>query len=205
MNKKKTIIAAIVLLLVLLVGGAIAYFTDKDTAENVFTIGKVKITLSEPNWDETKAENMMPKQTVKKDPVVINDKTTKGSTSPAYVFVKVEVPCYTTAASTTETPSETLDLFTYTVNSDWTLLNSKACTSSSEKSEYVYYYGESGSLTELAVGATTTSAVFDEVTLANLDGSETLPSDVKMPVTAYGIQTEGVEASDPTAAFANFS
>ena len=34
MNKKKTIIAAIVLLLVFLVGGAIAYFTDTDSATN---------------------------------------------------------------------------------------------------------------------------------------------------------------------------
>ena len=204
MKKKQTIIAAVVLMLVLLVGGLIAYFTDTKSVTNTFTIGKVKIKLEEPNWDETKAKDLMPKQEVKKDPKITNDNTgTDKSTSPAYVFLKVEVPCYTTNPTAPATP-ETKDLFTYTVNSGWTELNHTACTSSSEKSTYVYYYGTGGTLTELALGATTPT-LFDKVVLANIDGSETLPANVEMPVTGYGIQTEGVAANDPTAAFANFS
>jgi predicted ribosomally synthesized peptide with SipW-like signal peptide len=39
MNKKKSIAVAIVLALVLLIGGMLAYFTDKDTKTNTFTIG----------------------------------------------------------------------------------------------------------------------------------------------------------------------
>ncbi len=202
MNRKKTIIAAVVLMLVLLVGGLIAYFTDTKSAENTFTIGSVKILLEENSWDETAAEDMMPLQSVDKDPTVTNDGDGQNSTSPAYVFIKVEVPCYTTTGDTPETH----DLFTYddTLSSSWTLLSSNACTDSSKKSEYVYYYGTGGSLSSLAVDATT-PALFTEVTLANIDGSETLPTDVKMPVTAYGIQTEGMTASDPAGTFANFS
>ena len=39
MSKKKSIAVAIVLLLVLLIGGMLAYFTDTDTATNVFVLG----------------------------------------------------------------------------------------------------------------------------------------------------------------------
>ncbi len=203
MKRKKLIIAAVVMLLVFLIGGAIAYFTDHDEATNVFTIGSVKITLSEPNWDPEDAEDLMPNAVVPKDPVVKND-STKGSTSPAYVFVKVEVPCYTTAA-TANPASTTYELFTFTPNSEWTQLSHTACATSSQKAEYVFYYGTGGTLTPLAVDATTTSAVFDEVTLANIDGSETLPQSVEMPVTAYGIQTEGLGTNPtPATVYGNF-
>ena len=205
MKKKQTIIAAVVLMLVLLVGGLIAYFTDTKTVTNTFTIGKVKIKLEEPSWVENNAKDLMPNQEVNKDPKITNDNTDPNkSTSPAYVFLKVEVPCYTTAANAAQNPNTTHDLFTYTVNSGWTELNHTACTSSSEKSTYVYYYGTGGTLTSLALGATTPT-LFDKVKLANIDGSETLPANVEMPVTGYGIQTEGVAANNPTAAFANFS
>ena len=202
MKKKQTIIAAVVLMLVLLVGGLIAYFTDTETKTNVFTIGKVKIDLTEPNWDPDDAEDLMPNAVVPKDPIVTNDGTDEGSTSPAYVFVKVEVPCYTTSA--TATPANTTaELFTFTPNSGWTQLSHTMCASSSAKSEYVFYYGTNGSLTPLAVDATT-PAVFNNVTLANIDGSETMPASIEMPVTAYGIQTEGIAANDPATAYGSF-
>ncbi len=80
MKKKKTIIAAVILLLVITVGGAIAYFTDTEEKTNTFTIGNVDISLSEPNWVETDttpangipdaAENLMPGQTVLKNPAM---------------------------------------------------------------------------------------------------------------------------------------
>ena len=50
MNKKKGIAVAVVLLLILLIGGMLAYFTDTDTKDNVFTLGKdIDITLTESN------------------------------------------------------------------------------------------------------------------------------------------------------------
>ena len=51
MSKKKSIAVAVVLLLVLVIGGMLAYFTDTDTATNVFTLGdNIEISLHETNW-----------------------------------------------------------------------------------------------------------------------------------------------------------
>ena len=49
MKKKLTVIAVIVAVLALLVTGSLAYFTAKDTATNVFTIGSVKAEIYENN------------------------------------------------------------------------------------------------------------------------------------------------------------
>lgn len=51
--KKKivTVCLTVCLAAVAVVGGTLAYFTDTDEAENVFTVGNVSIDLTEPNWD----------------------------------------------------------------------------------------------------------------------------------------------------------
>ena len=81
MKRKRTIIAAVILLLVVAVGGAIAYFTDSDEKTNTFTIGNVDISLTETAWSSTDsdsngvpdaAENLMPGQSVPKNPVINN-------------------------------------------------------------------------------------------------------------------------------------
>ncbi len=206
MKKKKTIIAAIVLLLGFLVGGAIAYFTDTDNATNVFTIGNVDIELEEPNWDTTDDDNnnvpdasqdLMPGQTIAKDPKINNISTT----NPAYVFAKVEVPC--TTATSPATPAE---LFSYTLNSGWTELSTAAvaCTSGGSAT-HVYYYGSGNTLTSLAAEAST-PAVFNNVTLlSTLTGNEGLSGNKNIVVTGYGIQTQGLASIAPTDVWANFS
>jgi len=225
MKKRKTIIAAIVLLLVFVVGGAIAYFTDTDDATNKFTIGSVDIDLVEEQWDAlTKtegdanipdvAENMMPGESVAKDPVVKNLSTKND----AYVFLKVEVPCSKTY-TTTGTPSTTYDpveLFTYaaTKSTAWTELSSAAvaCTDSGTAT-HVYYYSENGNLKALTKASnastpTATPALFTQVTLVDTLISQQIPSpdtakDIK--VTAYGIQTEGLASTAPADVWDNFS
>ena len=207
MNKKKTIIAAIVLLLVCAVGGAIAYFTDTDSKTNVFTIGNVDIELVEPNWDTTDdnendvpdaAENVSPGQSVAKDPKVNN----KSTSNPAYVFMKVEVPC-----STAESPATPIELFTYTVKSGWTELDTAAvaCTSGGNAT-HVYYYGADGSLTSLAAGAST-GTLFDTVALSTAVTGSTggLSGNKNVVATGYGIQTEGLTSTAPATVWGNFS
>lgn len=209
MKKNRTIIAAIVLLLLFVVGGAVAYFTDTDTKTNTFTIGSVDIELVEENWDTTDAnsnnvpdaaENLMPGQSVAKDPVV-NNISTK---NPAYVFVKVEVPC------TTETTPQ--EIFTYTTNAGWTELSSAqvACTSGGTAT-HVYYYGSNGTLTTLAKAAnsstptSTSNPVFSSVTLrSTLTGNEGLTGNKSVVVTGYGIQTEGLSSTTPADVWGNF-
>lgn len=54
MKKKIIALCLVVILALTAVGGAtLAYFTDKDTVNNTFTVGKVKITLDEAPVDES--------------------------------------------------------------------------------------------------------------------------------------------------------
>ena len=215
MKKKKTILAALVLLLVVAVGGAIAYFTDTDTKTNTFTIGNVDISLTEDGWDALAdandndipdvAEDMMPGESVTKDPT-INNLSTK---NPAYVFAKVEVPCTTIVAPATTSE----ELFTYTTNAGWTELSSAAvaCTSGGTAT-HVYYYGTGGTLTALAKAANastptpTSNPVFSSVTLrSTLKGNEGLTGNKNIVVTGYGIQTESLTSTAPADVWGNFS
>ena len=134
MKKNKVILAVTILFLIFLVGGAIAFFTDTKSKTNTFTIGNVEITLTEPNWSETDsnsngvpdaAENLMPGDSVAKDPTITN----VGSND-AYVFAKVVMPC------TTDTTPE--EIFTYTTNSGWYLMNNVTCSSGSATKFYAY-------------------------------------------------------------------
>lgn len=213
MKKKKTVLAAVILLLMFVVGGAIAYFTDTDTKTNTFTIGSVDITLTETGWDALTdtdtdgipdaAEDMMPGESVTKDPLV-NNISTK---NPAYVFVKVEVPCTTVAS-----PATPEEIFTYTVNAGWTELSTAAvaCTSGGTAT-HVYYYGSNGTLTALAEAAdastptSTTNPVFSSITLrSTLTGNEGLSGNKNVVVTGYGIQTEGLQSTTPADVWSNF-
>ena len=214
MKKNRTIIAAVVLLMVFVVGGAIAYFTDSETKTNTFTIGSVDITLTEDGWDALAdtnsnnipdaAEDMMPGDSVTKDPL-INNVSTK---NPAYVFIKVEVPCTTIVAPATTSE----ELFTYTVNAGWTELSSAAvaCTSGGNAT-HVYYYGSNGTLTQLNKAADsstptpTTNPLFSSITLrSTLKGNEGLTDQKQVVITGYGIQTTGLSSTTPTDVWANF-
>lgn len=69
-NRKKRIFGtcAILLLAVITIGGTLAYFTDEDEVTNVFSVGDLKIDLEE-DWDPEDGENMVPGDTVVKEPV----------------------------------------------------------------------------------------------------------------------------------------
>ena len=88
--KKKSlalIATAVMLVAVLVVGGTLAYFTDTDKAENVFTVGNVDITLTEPGWEKTgeaEAVDAYPGEALAKDPIVTNV-----GANPCFVRVKV--------------------------------------------------------------------------------------------------------------------
>lgn len=74
--KKKIMISAIALsaVAVLTVGGTLAYFTDSDEAENVFTIGRVGGELTESEWIPGESgQNILPGDWVAKNPTVTID------------------------------------------------------------------------------------------------------------------------------------
>lgn len=192
MSKKKTIAVAIVLALILLIGGMLAYFTDTDTETNEFTLGKVNIEIDE-TWDSTNGENVIPGQTITKAPSITN----QNDSTAAYVFAEIVVPCYV-GANDALTP-----LFTFTANSGWTLINTPAADATSKTITYVYAYGSASEMTRLAVGSITSTAVFNEVTVAptltNTQAGSVATTDIV--VNAYGIQADNLTETAPSAIF----
>ena len=87
MKKKLTAVALVVCMLaIMLVGASLAYFTDKDEATNVFTVGNVDIELKEV-FDKENAK-LMPGVRVNKD---VSIKLAAGSED-AYVWYLWKIP-----------------------------------------------------------------------------------------------------------------
>ncbi len=217
MNKKKTIIAAAILLAIFAVGGAVAYFPDTETKTNTFTVGNVDISLTETAWVETDsdsdgvpdaAENVMPGDSVAKNPVITND----SDENAAYVFAKVEIPCATVTDDSTNPATVTAEeIFSLgTIGTGWNLMTNGQCTEDATTHKYVatkiYNYGTASGMTSLAGGAST-PALFTAVTLnTNIDGSEDgLTGAQNIVVTGYGIQADNIASTTaPATVWSNF-
>lgn len=71
--KKKilALVLCVAMLAIAIVGGTLAYFTDNDAKTNTFTMGKVDIELTEPNYQPTNDKlHVYPGQTYAKDPTI---------------------------------------------------------------------------------------------------------------------------------------
>lgn len=187
------------------VGGVMAYFTDTDEKVNSFTVGRVEIELQEPEWEKKpdedgdgvpdEAENMVPMQTVSKDPKVKNT-----GDNDAYIFLTVEKPCrevITVNADGTRNPSTLTELYHYEMDENWICLGSCPVTDEAGKQtakKYLYAYAaENGECTAVSPGSTTVS-LFREITFANLmEGQGVENQTFAMPIRAYGIQTTDLD------------
>ena len=168
MNAKKKILAVALAasMAVLAVGGSsLAYFTDTDSADNVFTVGNVKIDLTEPKWDEegeAEAEDMYPGEAVAKDPTVTNV-----GDNPAVVRIKVEWPGDVDMIYRTDYADNKL-------GEGWEL-----------KEDGYFYYNKPLKPTE------TTDALFDQVVLSTATTNGT-DEEKNIKVTAQAIQAQGI-------------
>ena len=180
------IIAAAAVLFI--AGSTFAYFTDSVDASNKFTVGDISLELHEPEWNENNGKNLVPCQTVKKDPEVLND-----GVNDAFVFMSVDVPyadIRTANEDGTLNSAADTELFTYEINEGWKEI-------ASEKAdgivEHVYAYtGDGSDMKKLKPGEKTPS-LFDSVTFANvvegeIDSNAALDIDVR----SYGIQAENI-------------
>jgi predicted ribosomally synthesized peptide with SipW-like signal peptide len=172
MKNKRNIITTfiIILIIIIAVGGVFAYLTSTDTKTNVFTVGRVKIELTEPNFVPASAQYIRPGDEVNKNPQIKNI-----GTNSAYVYIKVEEPLVELSNNTVG------PLFSYDTNTGWTLLgtnNGQDC----ENKVSVYYYN-----TALAKNETT-ATLFDNVTINDFSNSN--PADNNdMVITGYAIQS----------------
>ena len=163
---KKLILLVIAILTIIGLGGLFAYLTDTDQKTNVFTIGSIKIELTETNWNPSNGENILPGQPISKNPKINNI-----GNNPAYVYIKVVNPIVTLSSGEGV-------LFNYTINSGWTQLDQvdqcgyRATT---------YYYNNA-----LNPSASTTT-LFDTVTINDFSGD--IEEEQLLDIYGYGIQS----------------
>ncbi|MBQ8813615.1 MAG: Camelysin metallo-endopeptidase [Lachnospiraceae bacterium] len=182
-------VLACLLLTALAVGSISAYFTDGDAVTNTFTVGRISLDLQEPDWDPDTAKDMTPNQTVKKNPQIYND----GANS-EFVFMEVVIP-YGTLITANEdgtlNAAGYTELYHYTVNPGWHQMSGTR-NEADQTVTYLYVYGDAENCTELAVGSTT-PALFDTVTLANVVEDQALEGKtLEIIIKAYGIQTTNI-------------
>lgn len=171
MNKRKILllVALLSMVAILGVGGTLAYFTAEDTATNTFTVGNVKIDLTEPNWVTSgsgDAPEVYPGEALTKDPTVTNT-----GKNPCFVRVKVDgLNCLGDDLLIKVRTNYEVDK----LGKDWVL-----------HTDGYYYYEK-----VLGVGEKTTP-VFDSIViptaLTNGDGV----TEYDIDVTAYAVQAQG--------------
>lgn len=196
-NKKLAKAAAVCSLAgVMLIGGAMAYFTDADTATNEFTVGKISIDLKEPGW--TPPKDITPNQEITKDPQITND-----GVNSAYVFMQVKVPTKSVITANedgTKNAEAVKELFTYQVKEGWTEIGTAADDTIGGQTYKVhtYVWGTAEACTAVAKDATTGS-LFDSIKFINvIEGEGLEETQLDVIVDAYGIQTTDING-DKTA------
>ncbi len=84
-----TLVLSLSLTAVIGIGSTLAYLTAQTaTRVNTFTVGKVNMTLTEPNWDAASSHILVPGVPIDKDPTI----TVEQNSEDAYVFVKAVYP-----------------------------------------------------------------------------------------------------------------
>lgn len=183
MNKKKlmTTLGALSLAATVSIGGTIAYLTDKDAAENKFTIGKVDVELEEPTWEEEEHQDLQAGESVSKDPHIKNT-----GINDAYVYLEVQVPMESVITAATDGTRENggaavnQELFSFTPNANWTLISK---TEANKHMVYVYSYDK------ILASGESTNTLFDTMTFANVIEGQVDSREFIVPVEAFAIQT----------------
>ena len=173
---KKKIIAVclmVALAATAVVGGTLAWFTDDEVANNTFTVGKVDITLTEPNWTSSGSQDapeVYPSEALAKDPTVKND-----GANPCFVRIKVTgLDCLAPASNITYRT----DYVDGKLGDNWV-----------KHTDGYFYYNK-----VLAVGETT-DALFDQIVIPSdlTNGDATTLHNIV--VTAEAVQAQGAKAS----------
>lgn len=171
-------------------GIAVAYLTDVPVnLTNLITAGEVNVKLTEPDWDGEKAEKLLPKAEVPKNPVLENT-----GKIDAWMFLKISVPVkkislVDTQSSRKEEPVP-VPLFHFTAEPEWELIEK---SETEEAHTYIFGYRE------LVHPGEITGPVFRDVTLVNyLEGELTEKEKLEMPVKAMALQKNvSGEETDP--------
>lgn len=215
--KKKILAISLVVSLVAVaaLGVTLAYFTDTDTVDNVFTMGNVEIMLREPGWDGydfddeeigtpdptnaalgyNEAKPLLPGDTAAKDPQVKNT----GSNG-AYVRMKVTISNYSGFQEASDLyQGDDIDIVGDVVKglnaTDWTMAGDGVV--SGDTITYTFNYNG------ILASGSTTNALFTGIALPSELDQELAPlqdEGFTITVKAEAIQAENF--ANATAAYA---
>lgn len=205
---------------VLLVVAAItaAFMTDYKRADNVFAVGSVSLTVTEPNFPTESSELVMYSgKTIPKDPKIINNGNNK-----EYVFMSVTVPkrkvtllsengTKTSAGTDVDTaPTDYSEIFylfsdSATAVSDptncpnikyepsWAFVSSSGTENTSDKATYVFGYKKMLNTFSDNSGFDTTP-LFNKVRLNSFIEGENSSDDKTRDIVikAYGVQADNI-------------
>ena len=160
-------------------GLTMAYMTDSEQNTNVITVGDVTVDLTETKWNPENGKDILPLETVEKNPQVTNT----GSVN-TWIFLKVKNPkkniITVNNTSKRKNASANVELFSFTANSKWELLSK---TESDSEVEYLYGYKD------VVTPGQTTQSLFDSVTAVNyMEGSLGENDALNIPIEAMAIQ-----------------
>lgn len=194
----------LLILLIVICAVTYAYRTDHQGKMNVFTSGEVKISLTEPKYNQS--ENVLarkvlaPRQSVVKDPKITNT-----GKSDAFVFLEVYLPRTNRILIDTngqKLPVEYRDAFTFKTNTEWVPVEDEFLMDASGKHyhRFVYAYATGTSLTgkmNTLKSKVSTPTLFsgDTITFRNfIEVKEKNAFDI--PVIAYAVQTTDLVLTD---------
>ena len=219
MKKKLMAIAlAVCVVAVLAAGASLAYFTDKtETADNVFTMGNVKITLDETDLtkdDDSRTaegntyENLYPGMEMVKDPTVHNT-----GRNGAWVRVIVRVAngaAFMDQFKDTQYGQSPLEGLTHGLGAGWQITASTKDTATNDMVYTIVYNtvlkpGEStpAVFKKLYIPATFGNGEMAAITYTNANNEPV--NGFTMSIHAEAIQSEGLNAETCQQAFANWA
>lgn len=178
----KALVALLALVLVIgcSLGGTLAWFADETNAvTNTFTVGNIKITLTEEHMNEQGyTYKIFPGATIAKNPTV----TVKANSEDCWLFVKL-------------TEGNWCNQVTYTPADGWTELQGE---------DGVYYQEVTASNIDQPFGVLKgdTLTVNEDLTKADIEQMKN-QGNPTLTITAYAVQKEGVDTPEAAWAIAN--
>lgn len=187
--KKKYLIAAIAILAITFtIQSSIAYFNAKDSQENVFTVGDIKITLTEDKWNPDEEHIMSPGVSFDKNPTVNNV-----GKNPAYVRIVLKLTNYSVLKNAVDIVDyDVSNIFEGYDASKWLLAKTDVDTAK-DTITYTYNYHRILNVNE------SSDALFEKVSFPDeLDISKLseLSEDLAIEIKADAIQSDSFDSVD---------
>lgn len=177
--------------IVAVTGCTLAYLTDREEVKHIFTVGKIDISLTQPELEIT--EPVLPMQRILTRPIIENQ-----GDNAAFLFVQVDVPCANVVTATAygkKCEAADTELFTWEMEPGWTNVGEVVKDEERQVHTYTYAYGSSQQLVPFRLQEQV--VVYSSVQVANIvEGQGLEETDLKIELRAYGIQTDHLAGTE---------